>query len=170
MAPTTDDMFTQNTMHPVVKQWLGMTRGELDGIFRAAQPRAPIDGNTDGTLIFPIAGLSHTLAALGSAFVWQGKVFNTPKEGMLVNKVTPFRLRLVAGKFDPGKSWLDGSEAIIIDYSETSLVARGFRDEIREVYPGVFMGKVWWTQMRVFDFALVQQCGPGASVSSKQEM
>jgi len=30
------------------------------------------------------------------------------------------------------------------------------RDEIREVEPGVYLGKVWWGKTRVLDFALTQ--------------
>jgi hypothetical protein len=69
--------------------------------------------------------------------------------------VTPFGIAAVAGTFRPAASWLDGKPAICMDYSRTSFIARDIRDEIREIEPGVFMGKVWWRRMRLFDFALV---------------
>jgi len=49
---------------------------------------------------------------------------------------------------------MDGKETIIIDYSQTSFVAKKIRDEIREVAPGIYLGKVWWGKTRILDFAL----------------
>ena len=53
-----------------------------------------------------------------------------------------------------GPSWMDQRDTIIIDYSKTSFLFRAVRDEIREVEPGVFLGKVWLGRTRVLDFAL----------------
>ena len=91
--------------------------------------------------------------------VWKGKVFEcdaSAGQGIVINRITPFGIRGVVGKFYRGDSWLDDRQSIIIDYSQTSFIARKVRDEIREVQPGVFLGKVWWRHMRLFDFALVQ--------------
>jgi hypothetical protein len=52
------------------------------------------------------------------------------------------------------ESWMDGRETIVIDYSKTSFVANKIRDEIREVEPGIYLGKVWWGKTRILDFAL----------------
>lgn len=98
-------------------------------------------------------------AWLASTFVWRGKVFacdTSAGEGSVINRITPFGVRGVVGKVYRGDSWLDDRQSIIIDYSQTSFVARLVRDEIREVQPGVFLGKVWWRHTRLFDFALVQ--------------
>jgi hypothetical protein len=43
----------------------------------------------------------------------------------------------------------------VLDYSETSLVARWIRDEIRQIGPGTYLGKVYWEKKRLIDFALV---------------
>ena len=51
-------------------------------------------------------------------------------------------------------SWLDGKECIVLDYSDTSLVAQWIRDEIRTIGPGVYLGKVYWDDTRLIDFAL----------------
>ena len=53
-------------------------------------------------------------------------------------------------------SWMDGKETIVIDYSKTSFFAKKIRDEIREVEPGVYLGKVWWGKTRILDFALTR--------------
>jgi hypothetical protein len=73
---------------------------------------------------------------------------------VLINKVTPLSLSFIVAKVYRGPSWLDGKQAIVIDYSKTSFVAARIRDEIREVEPGLYLGKVWWGRTRVLDFAL----------------
>jgi hypothetical protein len=97
-------------------------------------------------------------AFLASLFAWQGKVFDLfPPDydhGVLVNKILPMGLGLIVAKVYRDSSWLDGKQTIVIDYSKTSLVARSIRDEIREVEPGVYLGKVWVKRKRVLDFAL----------------
>jgi hypothetical protein len=53
-----------------------------------------------------------------------------------------------------GPSWLDGKDCIVLDYSETSLLAQWIRDEIRQIEPGLYLGKVYWNKKRLIDFAL----------------
>ena len=74
-----------------------------------------------------------------------------------------YRLRLegnagvpasIVAKVYRDASWMDGKETIVIDYSRTSFFAKKIRDEIREVEPGVYLGKVWWGKTRILDFAL----------------
>ena len=145
-------------MNEVVKSWLKMSRRELDDIFHAARAHSPRSGSARGTVIVPGA-VANVSAWLASTFVWKGKVFECDAragKGSVINRITPFGFRGVAGKVYRGASWLDDRQSIIIDYSQTSFVARRVRDEIREVQPGVFLGKVWWRHTRLFDFALVQ--------------
>ena len=146
-------------MDVVVGKWLEMSRAELDDIFRAAPAGTPPQGEMEGTAIITGTRFSYLLAVLVRALVWQGKVFNMaapPHKGVLVNKITPFSVPLVAAEVYRGDSWLDGKEAIIIDYSKTSFIASKIRDEIREVEPGLFLGKVWWGGTRLLDFALAR--------------
>jgi len=72
----------------------------------------------------------------------------------VVNKVTPAGLNLIVAKTYYDQSWMDGKPTIVIDYSSTSLVAGQIRDEIREVEPGLYLGKVWLGRRRILDFAL----------------
>jgi len=66
----------------------------------------------------------------------------------------PFGLNAIIAKVYKGPSWMDNKECIVLDYSETSLVAHWIRDEIREVAPRVYLGKVYWDEKRLIDFAL----------------
>jgi hypothetical protein len=51
---------------------------------------------------------------------------------------------------------MDGKPTIVIDYSKTSFFFKKVRDEIREIEPDVYLGKVWWGKTRVLDFALTR--------------
>ena len=53
-----------------------------------------------------------------------------------------------------GPSWLDNRDCIVLDYSETSLVARWIRDEIRAIGPGLYLGRVYWDKTPLIHFAL----------------
>lgn len=143
-------------MHGTIKQWLGMNRAELDAIYRNAQPGQIPRGDTRGTAIVAGSLFAKPLAWLARLLFWQGKVFEHDK-GILVNKITPFGWKFVTAKVYHDKSWLDGNDTIVIDYSKTSFMARKIRDEIREVEPGVYLGKVWWGKTRILDFALNDQ-------------
>ena len=86
-------------------------------------------------------------------FGWQGKVFDAEK-GLLKNKVLFFGFQAIVAKVYKGESWLDGKECIVLDYSDTSLVAKYIRDEIRLIGPDFYLGKVYWGKERLIDFCL----------------
>ncbi|MEW8295753.1 MAG: hypothetical protein AB2715_13910 [Candidatus Thiodiazotropha sp.] len=148
-------------MQITVERWLDKTREELDQIYRNAEAGELPRGDTRGTAILAGSLLSKLVAAFAHLFAWQGKVFDIfaadGRAGVLVNKITPFSLTFIVAKVYRDKSWLDGRETIVIDYSTTSFFAKVIRDEIREVEPGVYLGKVWWGKTRILDFALTKK-------------
>jgi hypothetical protein len=137
-----------------VQQLLKMTQTELDALFTAS-PAGPIPaGEADGTaIIAPGTSYSPAIAQFVSMFAWQGKVFD-PEKGVLRNRILPFGLNAIIAKVYKSDSWLDGKECIVLDYSDTSLVAHWIRDEIREIGPKTYLGKVYWGKQRLIDFAL----------------
>lgn len=145
-------------MHTTVKTWLSKSRAELDEIYRNAESGEIPAGETHGTAILAGSLFSKIVAAGARLFAWQGKIFDLfssdRQSGILVNKITPFSLTFIVAKVYRDKSWLDGKETIVIDYSKTSFIAQVIRDEIREIEPGVYLGKVWWGKKRILDFAL----------------
>ena len=147
-------------MHSTVEKWLSLSREELDEIYSSAQAGEMPRGDTHGTAILAGSPLSKAVAAFARLFAWQGKVFDIfstdGQAGVLVNKITPFSLTFIVAKVYRDNSWLDGRETIVIDYSKTSFFAKLVRDEIREVEPGVYLGKVWWRKTRILDFALTR--------------
>lgn len=150
-------------MNATVNSWLSKSREELDDIYRNAAPGNIPRGDTQGTAILAGSVFAKLVAFLAGVFAWQGKVFDLfcpgGEAGLLVNKVTPFSLTFIVAKVYRDSSWLDGKETIVIDYARTSFVAKKIRDEIREIEPGVYLGKVWWGKKRVLDFALTTTAG-----------
>jgi hypothetical protein len=133
---------------------LSMSQAELDALFSGAEAGPIPEGEMDGIAIFAgvpawTAFASRIVARLG----WRGKVFD-PRTGTLVNKLVPFNLRAVKANVYWQASWMDGREAIVLDYSNTSLVARFVRDEIRQVAPDVYLGQVYLGRKRICNFAL----------------
>ena len=142
-------------MHNTIKSWLNMTRNELDNIYKSTTPGVIPTGDTIGTGIFATKTfITKIIMVVVKLFFWKGKIFYTEKgKKKLINKVTPFGLHLIIADVYKGSSWMDSKETIILDYSK-SFIARCIRDEIREVEPGLYLGKVWFFKLHVCDFAL----------------
>jgi hypothetical protein len=137
-----------------VQEMLKMSQQQLDDLFTNA-PAGPIPkGEAEGTaIIAPGTVFSHQIAKFINIFAWQGKVFD-PEHGVLKNRVTLLGLHAIIAKVYKGPSWLDQKECIVLDYSQTSMIAHWIRDEIREVAPRIYLGKVYWEKKRLIDFAL----------------
>jgi hypothetical protein len=137
-----------------VARLLTMSQSELDTLFTDSPVGSIPDGEAEGTaIVAPGTTFSPTLAQFINLFAWQGKVFDA-KKGVLKNKILPFGLNAIIAKVYKGSSWLDGKECIVLDYADTSFVAQWIRDEIRQIEPKLYLGKVYWDKKRLIDFAL----------------
>jgi len=137
-----------------VPQLLKMSQAELDALFAGRAAGEIPNGEAQGTaIIAPGTSFSAKIANVINHFAWQGKVFDA-KKGVLKNRLTSFGLNAIIAKVYKGPSWLDGKECIVLDYSDTSLVAGWIRDEIRQIGPGLYLGKVYGGKKRLIDFAL----------------
>lgn len=136
------------------KQFLTMSVEQLDDLFRNSPAGDIPVGKTDGTaIIAPGTNVSDDIARFVNHFTWKGKIFE-PEKGELINRIGPLEHRLIVAKVFKGRSWFDNKECIVIDYSETSLIAKWIRDEIREVAPGIYLGLVYWGKKKLIHFAL----------------
>jgi hypothetical protein len=137
-----------------VQRLLKMSQGQLDELFSNSEPGDIPDGEAIGTaIVAPGTTYSPDIAKFINLFAWQGKIFDA-KNGVLRNKILPLGLNAIIAEVYKADSWLDGKQCIVLDYSDTSLVAHWIRDEIREISPGVYLGKVYWGKQRLIDFAL----------------
>ena len=137
-----------------VPQLLAMSQVQLDDLFRASPAGDIPNGTAAGTaIIAPGTKYSQPIAEIINHFGWQGKVFDA-KTGTLKNRILAFGFEAIIAKVDKGPSWLDGKECIVLDYSQTSLVAHWIRDEIRLIDANFYLGKVYWAKERLIDFCL----------------
>jgi hypothetical protein len=137
-----------------IAKLLAMSQAELDALFTNSPVGNIPNGEGEGTaIIAPGTTYSENVAKFVSHFAWHGKVFDAQK-GQLKNKILSLGLNAIIAKVYKGPSWFDNKECIVLDYSETSVVAQWIRDEIREIEPKFYLGKVYWDKKRLIDFAL----------------
>jgi hypothetical protein len=70
---------------------------------------------------------------------WKGKVFDC--DGRFVNQWLGFRA--IGSHATVGPSWLDGRPCIVLEYAPGTPIFGNTRDELREICPGVFLGRFY---------------------------
>jgi hypothetical protein len=134
-----------------------MSQQELDALFSRSPAGPTPSGVADGSaIVAPGTPVGVGLVPL-LHLAWQGKVFY-PEQGDLLNRVGPFGLLIARARVYRDASWMDGREAIVLDYSVSSLPFRAVRDEIREVAPGLYLGVVYWVAAKTVNFSLRFKC------------
>jgi hypothetical protein len=130
---------------------------ELDLLFRSSPAGGIPHGRLLGTaLLFPGSRICGPLARVVRLVLWQGKVTDDSARS-LQNLIGPFGTRTIKARLSHDRSWVDGADCVLIDYSTTSLVARMVRDEVRLVSPGLYLGLAWLWRRRAGWFTLRQQ-------------
>lgn len=141
---------------------------ELDALFRAGMPPEGLDGPTEGILVSTTTNPAVDMAvrAVTSLWMpWQGKRFDagtgtgdnrmTGKAAVASKLLWPlysmkdaasgklafdFKTYVEAGEDDPDR------QVMVIDYkdveSNPALVIRSIRDELVEIVPGTYLGKI----------------------------
>lgn len=141
-------------MTVTVDDLLQMQQKELDDLFSAHEAGPIPNGEAEGTaIIAPGTPRSRMLARIINHFAWQGKTFDGA-HGTLRNRILAPGIPAIVAQVYKGPSLLDGKECIVLDYSKTSLLAGWVRDEIREIAPKLYLGKVYAHEKRLIDFAL----------------
>lgn len=135
-------------------QLLKMTTAQLDDLFNKSPAGEIPNGEGEGTAIIAEGTrYSPEIAKFINHFAWKGKIFDA-KAGLLKNLILPLGIAAIVAKVYKGDSWFDGKECIVLDYSQTSIVAGWIRDEIRMIDPGLYLGQVFGDKVRIFHFAL----------------
>jgi hypothetical protein len=135
------------------EEFLKLPEAQLDNIFRETSAGPIPNGQGEGTaIIAPGTAVSDTIAKFVHIFSWKGKVFVPdpvdPQRATLKNRLLLLGTKAIVAEVYRGESWLDGKECIVLDYSQTSIVAQWIRDEIREVSPGLYLGVVYWGKQK----------------------
>ena len=117
-----------------------MSPAQLDALYRGAGPGNQPRGRVHGLPIVAPGTAFGPRLSRAARLVWQGKVFRDDGASA-VNQF--FGARVIRGNLYQGTSWLDGRPALVLDYQGTSLVYGRYRDEIREVAPGLYLGLMY---------------------------
>jgi hypothetical protein len=135
-------------------QLLKMSFEQLDALF-GASPSGPIpNGPAEGTaIIAPGTAFSDEIAKIINIFAWRGKEFDA-EHATLTNRLTAIGINAIVAQVYKEPSWFDQKECIVLDYSKTSLVAHWIRDEIRQIGPDFYLGRVYWDKRALIHFSL----------------
>ena len=135
----------------VASSLLHMTQPELDRAYAAGRPAGVPHGTARGiAILLPGTVLTPALAQV-ARLIWQGKTFDA-RTGLLFNRV--LGVPAIRGKLYVGESWFDDGEAVIIDYKDTAPSLSRVRDEIREIAPGLHLGRSYYRRAEKGSFML----------------
>ena len=142
-------------MAVTVPEMLKMSQAQLDDLFTQSPVGEIPSGEAKGTaIIAPGTTYTHDIANFINHFAWQGKVFD-PSKGDFAKQDFAFRTqrdhRQSLQGFELDGSTRSASSSII---PRLRCVAHWVRDEIREVAPRTYLGKVYLGKKRLIDFAL----------------
>ena len=125
------------------------TGKELDQLFAAAPAGSVPTGLGRGTaLILTNTFPSRFLAGWARLGAWRGKQF-ADDGASLRNLISPFGIKAIKAAVYVGPSRVDDRPCVVLDYSQTSFVARPIRDEIREVAPNLYLGMVYFGKRKL---------------------
>ncbi len=116
-----------------------LSASQLEALYRQSGPGPIPQGKVRGLALYPDARFPRAKAK-AARVAWQGKVFD-PTNNTATNRF--FGVRVIRGSVYGGESWLDGAPSMILDYQNTSKVYGNYRDEIRQIAPGLYLGLMY---------------------------
>lgn len=114
-----------------------MTPAELESLYSQAAPGSIPKGRVRGLALIRPGTKGAVAISKVARVAWQGKVFAADGQTS-INRF--FGVKAVRAQVAYGPSWRDGNPAIILDYGQTSKIYAPYRDELREVAPGIYLG------------------------------
>ena len=116
-----------------------LSSAQLEALYRQGSQGAVPTGKVQGLALYPESRFPRAKAK-AARVAWQGKVFD-PQTNTATNRF--FGLRAIKGNVYAGQSWLDGAPSMILDYQNTSKIYGNYRDEIRQIAPGLYLGLMY---------------------------
>jgi hypothetical protein len=122
-----------------IDDFLPLSECELLDLYRHAGP-GPVPIGFSAGRVLPAPGKPSNVAKSNAMkHVWQGKYFDC--DGIMTNRL--LGMKIIKGQVTRETSWIDGKPVNAIDYSHTSLLFKPYRDEFREIAPGIYLGTMW---------------------------
>lgn len=130
------------TVPPIrtLNDFLALDATQLDATYASGTASALPAGKVKGLALRHPGKSFARPSAKASSLVWQGKVID-PTHATAVNRF--FGVKAVRGDLSLAQSWRDGQPAVILDYQQSSWVYARYRDEIRQVAPGLYLGLMY---------------------------
>lgn len=120
----------------VPEQLLRMEEEQLLQLYKCGIPNPVPCGYTPGTVIYrPGSCLTVASSKMFRFTAWQGKFINC---GTMTNR--QFGVPAIKAAISNGESWIDGKPTLVFDYENTSVICARYRDEVREICPGIYLG------------------------------
>jgi hypothetical protein len=132
----------------------GRSRRALDRAFSDGEAVIPDTVTTGIGLSLTGTWFSWPLAWFFWPF-WKGKIFDA-SGGRMINRILPFDVAAIGAAVGPGTSLFDGRPCTVIDYSQHRFIGWMFRDEIREIEPGTYLGLTFVLGRCTMKFALTE--------------
>lgn len=122
-----------------------MSPDQLETLFEnAPRPDYVPSGKTRGLVFFQPGKIHSRLLGRSLHMLWQGKQLNG-SEGVMKNRMAGFSIIPASMSIDD--SFGDGEAAVVLNYQgmqdKVTQFADVARDEIREVSPGLWLGRMW---------------------------
>jgi len=113
-------------------------------------PNGCIHGCVIGTGFFETVARTYGVERTQTLGAWQGKCFDN-SNGKVANRIAVADrlgllepMKMFEGDLKLGESYFaPGEKSAVVDYSDYDHEFSSFRDEYREVYPGVYLGKMY---------------------------
>ncbi len=112
---------------------------ELTALFTAGAPTQPPAAAYRGRVLWADSAVVPRFRARVQSILFRGKTF--ADDGSFTNRFPGFTALPSQGR--PDVSWMDGLPAFVMDYPLSYPLYGTFRDELREVACGVWLGRVW---------------------------
>ncbi len=135
-----------------------MSRQDLIDLFLQSGCGPIPSGYFRGTALFYPGTWRITPISMITRLIWQGKSFVEGRPDRIRNRW--FGIHMILGKCFIGDSLLDQKPCIVLEYDGVSRIFDIVRDELREVRPGLLLGRLYFrrpTPHYIGHFALEQK-------------
>jgi hypothetical protein len=116
-----------------------LDRVQLDAVFSTGTVGEWPVGFGRGRILLRVDGKMPRVRVWLQGLAWKGKVFHP--DGTFVNQWAGFRA--VASHVEVGPSWHDGRPCLVLQYPPGTPIFGNARDELREVSPGLWLGRFY---------------------------
>jgi hypothetical protein len=122
-----------------LKQLQRLSPCELEQLYAQAEPGPVPCGCTQGRVLTLTDNRLPKVKTRMFNLAWKGKCFEP--DGSFINRFPGFQA--LPSRAEIGASWHDGRPSHVMEYPDGTPLFGNFHDEIREVAPGLYLGRLY---------------------------